>query len=573
MKRILSILFFCAPVFVIAQGTESVTTGEPMGSSQIVTGLPRAMVRSSKLSDQPVTKDTSVAVPSMTYSNLPGKADFNYDPEKIKAVSLMPKNLLPQLYRFYAKAGIGNYTMPLLDLYFNDLYNKKGTYGAKYHHLSSNAGIKNAGYSGFADNEIGVYGKTFIQKSELGGSIDYNRNMLHYYGFDPDSFKFSKDTTRQFFNYIGANAYYGTYYPDSVKINHREELKYYYFNDRYGANENYIHGSTKLNKRVGRELYGLNFDFNYNHFVPNVLFQGCTSCLEEKQLGSAQQNFLATLNPHIQSNGKNWVAKVGLAVAMDVYDGSSYFHFYPDVEFRYSLFHDILVPYAGINGGMKRNSYKLLVGQNPFIISDFQIQNTNNQINVYGGFKGTISSNLSFNTQIAFTKIQNMAFFVTDTLYSVENKFNVIYDNVDQLSINGQLNYQQSEKLKILARGEFFNYSTTNEVKAWMMPNFKVTLGGIYDLYDKIIVHGDVFVIGTRYAKSLRPVDGVTAGQGVYAIKLKPFVDVNLGVEYRYTKRISAFVNFNNIAAQRYQYWYKYPVMGINIMGGATFSF
>jgi hypothetical protein len=44
-------------------------------------------------------------------------------------------------------------------------------------------------------------------------------------------------------------------------------------------------------------------------------------------------------------------------------------------------------------------------------------------------------------------------------------------------------------------------------------------------------------------------------------------------VEYRYSKRISAFIQLNNIASQRYQRWYNYPVQPIQVMGGVTARF
>ncbi|HRE97245.1 MAG TPA: TonB-dependent receptor, partial [Flavobacteriales bacterium] len=143
------------------------------------------------------------------------------------------------------------------------------------------------------------------------------------------------------------------------------------------------------------------------------------------------------------------------------------------------------------------------------------------------------------------------------------------------LTMSGQLSYQQREKIKVILRGEYFRYKLENEAYAWNIPDLKVTLSGIYDLYDKIIVRADVFFVGQRYGRSLVVVDGgeQLEGQNIWAYRLKPFVDANLGVEYRYTKRISAFLNVNNIAASRYQYWYKYPVQSINVMGGFTVSF
>ena len=58
-----------------------------------------------------------------------------------------------------------------------------------------------------------------------------------------------------------------------------------------------------------------------------------------------------------------------------------------------------------------------------------------------------------------------------------------------------------------------------------------------------------------------------------YIYKLKPFIDMNLGAEYRYNKKVSAFIQFNNFTAKKYQFWTNFPVQSINIMGGVTLSF
>ena len=54
-------------------------------------------------------------------------------------------------------------------------------------------------------------------------------------------------------------------------------------------------------------------------------------------------------------------------------------------------------------------------------------------------------------------------------------------------------------------------------------------------------------------------------------IHLKSVGDINLGAEYRYSKMLSFFVNFNNIANMRYYRWEKYPSQRFNFMVGLTF--
>ena len=154
-----------------------------------------------------------------------------------------------------------------------------------------------------------------------------------------------------------------------------------------------------------------------------------------------------------------------------------------------------------------------------------------------------------------------------------------MYDNMDRTTFAGQISYKKSEKLKLFSKGEFFIYSLRDEAnKAWQMPNYKFTFSGWYDLADKIIVKSSIFLIGSRAAFSyLEPVNldpsEYEFSNNRYEYQLKPFIDMNLGLEYRYNKRISAFINFNNFAAKKYQRWTNYPVQSINIFGGATFTF
>jgi outer membrane receptor protein involved in Fe transport len=55
--------------------------------------------------------------------------------------------------------------------------------------------------------------------------------------------------------------------------------------------------------------------------------------------------------------------------------------------------------------------------------------------------------------------------------------------------------------------------------------------------------------------------------------KLKGYVDLNLGAEYRYNKRLGMFLDINNIAATRYFRYVNYPVYRLNVLAGVSYSF
>ena len=140
-------------------------------------------------------------------------------------------------------------------------------------------------------------------------------------------------------------------------------------------------------------------------------------------------------------------------------------------------------------------------------------------------------------------------------------------------TLEGSIYYQLSEKIKVDAIGRFNSYSTRNNSFAWNLPQIEVIVRGNYNLYDKFLVTLDMKYEGGRRALVYEDGKDVSLEDGQYAKKLGFIADVNLGVEYRYNKRISAFVQFNNLAAQRYQRWYNYPVQSFQVMGGFTFRF
>ena len=102
-------------------------------------------------------------------------------------------------------------------------------------------------------------------------------------------------------------------------------------------------------------------------------------------------------------------------------------------------------------------------------------------------------------------------------------------------------------------------------LKPWHMPEYEITLTTKYNLREKIIIGFDIFAISNRYAKDFY--------NPATPIKLKGTIDVNLGVEYRYNKLLSAFVKFNNIGAVKYSKWNQYPTQRFNALIGLSYSF
>jgi outer membrane receptor protein involved in Fe transport len=237
------------------------------------------------------------------------------------------------------------------------------------------------------------------------------------------------------------------------------------------------------------------------------------------------------------------------------------------------MFKDALIPYVALKGGLTQQSFYALTGVNEFALSHVELRNENKALEAVIGLKGTISKRIGFNVMASFANVKDRALFVKDTLHSAGNRFNVIYDTMNITTFEAALNYQLHEKIKLDLVGRYYSYNALNNTYAWNLPQVQVVLRGSYNLYDKFIFSADVNLEGGRKALVYATESGATLENGQYAVPLGFIADANLSVEYRYNKRISAFLNFNNIAAQRYKRWYNYPTQGLQAMAGVTFRF
>ncbi|MFM8241392.1 MAG: hypothetical protein ACKN86_01180 [Crocinitomicaceae bacterium] len=257
---------------------------------------------------------------------------------------------------------------------------------------------------------------------------------------------------------------------------------------------------------------------------------------------------------------------------MDIYSKTRPY-LYPKVEIKYSMFNDIFIPYVGINGELKQNSFRRFSELNPFIqIVQDSLRNENNLFNFYGGIKGTLSKRISFNAMASFGRHIGMGLFVNDSIKI--NTFKVVYDTVSIMKVEGSLSYQLDEKLKIDGIGRFYSYQTNNNAYAWNLPQLQFVLRGNYNLFKKFYFQLDSDLeFGRKALVYDSTLSGVSVEDGQYIVGLKPVLDFNLQTEYRYNSRVSAFLQFNNVATVRYNRYFNYPVQGFQVLGGITARF
>lgn len=540
----------------------------------------RTVENAYRLTVSPKIIDTTIAATNVNYPLLQLQYPTESEVGLIKpaAININPK--LPKLYNSYVKLGIGTELMPLGEFYYDSDRSRKFMYGAHIKHLSSFGNI--SGYAPAQFDRTGglIYGGINERRYTVRGDVHYRNQGLHYYGFPNDTL-FVADSIAQRYSDFGFSGSYASHIKDSAKLNYKLGLEYKNFlskkptaGDRsdWRARENFFGIRTGWMYKHQTEQYNVDFDILHNGYKYGTIGDTNVTALDS---GLVNNNTIVSIHPTIVTHLQNdrFKAKIGLNLLFNSQNGEVRPFIYPDLEVKYSMFNDIFIPYAGLSGGMTQNTFKHLASQNEFLIPNLDLRNESKAIDLYAGIKGTLSKRIGFNISGSFANIKNKALFVTDTLYAPGNAFRVIYDTMNVATLEGSISYQLSEKLKIDAIGRYMSYNPLSNSYAWNLPQTQVILRGSYNLFNKFLFNLDLDMEQGRKALVYEDGEGVTLENGQYIKDLGFIADANLGLEYRYNERISAFLQFNNLAAQSYMRWYNAPVQQFQVMGGVTFRF
>ncbi len=552
MKVFLKIIFLSLfPIFLFAQKGK-----EDLGDKEyiIVKDYKPVLGESYKISDLPEGDTASATPPVMDYNIRSKKLTSDYEAATIKAVKIKDEQLA-KLYRTYIKLGMGNYTTYSGDLYVNALRSKKGAVGLALNHFSGNPGLDDVGYAGFSKSHGGVYGKYFLENSTFSGDLDYDRDVVHYYGYDTGDTIINKDDIKQRFNKFGILLNYGSNYLSKDRLNYSASFGFSSISDLYDVSENDLLIAGKAWKRV--DNYLLNADLSFNYFS-KTLADG-----EKLSLNNNLNRSIVTFVPSITFDKEKYILVLGLNLGVEK-NRDSDVRLFPKIDLTLPIAENILYTFVGVNGNIVKNNYQTITKENPFVTSAVEPANTINKLELKGGINGNFSSMMSFVAMVKYTTIDQMQLYVNDSVYF--NKFNVMYIDGKELNLHAELSYKKSENFTATFRFDQYGYSMSQNEKAWHRPNTVMALLANYNFYDKLILNASIFAHGKYYVR-------LEDSLGYVSEKVNGYMDLNLGLEYRYSKILSLFFNANNLGFSRYYEWYNYPSERFNILGGIKYSF
>ena len=563
MKIVKSIIVLLVLSLVSKTAVAQVDTTTRYSESVIVVaGFDPVISDAFKISDRPVLRDTVVATPKFSYDVVPIKAPTQYQPMEINAARVMGEPLT-KLYRNLIKAGFGNYTTPYLDVHLMNTRSSKYAIGTNYRHLSSSGKIKEYAYAGYSDNDATAFGKYFFKKYTLDAAFDYKRRAVYFYGFKPEenpNYSYKKEDIKHVLNYYGAHANFSTNNVSPNAWQQRYGVKYHYFNNNFnhrevmGGFDGNIAKKMKLFKFSDTENLNIDFSTDYLNNKMDTL--------------ALIDNSLIKFSPSLSTKHKEYYVALGFkSVIRNQTASTSDFLFFPTIDARLVLVPRIISIFAGLDGDVNRYSFYEISDINPYVNPFVNLTYEVEKNKIFGGIQSNFSKQLGMRVELNTSTIDGMLFFLNDTSDVLMNRFNTVEDQLTKVNVNADVSFVSSDKLSFNLRTSYFQYTNKNEKNPWHMPSMVYSLTSFYNLQDKIIVRVDGLVTTGRLART-KDADGNLLNKS-----LDTSIDFNLGLEYRYTKLMSAFLNVNNISATRNYYFYQYPTQRINFILGVTYSF
>ncbi|MFM8916898.1 MAG: hypothetical protein ACKOGP_04045 [Bacteroidota bacterium] len=515
-----------------------------------------------KISDVPQSDTMVNYVPDMTYE-LP-KVRFNtiYTISPIKAVKVKDDNI-KKLYRGFVRGGYGTKNTPFIDAYFNSLRSKEYDAGAYVSHISSSGKVRGwEGFPGMSETSLGVFGSRFFSGNTLSGNIDFSRNSYHYYGYD-DTF-YEKADTKHRFTDIGGNILLGSNLENGSDTRYEAGLEFGNFADNTGHKEGRFVFDGSLYTKLGEFNAGGRILADVNKY-------------ESDSLGSLKRNIFK-IEPRFSRKFGRMELTAGLNIPIDANEKTKYY-LLPHVRLDLIVAKETISAFAQFSGDVERTSYRSLSKDNPFIgnLNGPALLNQRNNFDLQAGVNIKIENQLAFIGSFALTRIKDNAFFKNQqnieynpdsSIYRQLTEYDVIYDDNTRLKLHAELVYDQNEKSGISLAVDYESNKADTLDKPLFRPGFTLTAKGHYNIGEKIYTKASIAWVDSRYY--LKGFD--SQGQQEYGT-LDGYLDVSLGVDYRFSKVLSTFIQINNATASKYSRWYNYPSYRLGVFAGASYAF
>jgi len=556
---------------------------------EVIKAYQPSISESFKIGTNPQIRDTVLYTPTFSYSIEPATLPVEKNIQHLPVVKLgnPPRE---KANTGYVKAGLGYEITPYAEILINTPSSKNTNFGIHLFHYSSfpdvmlNSGIKTG--APFSRNRVNVSMKNTFRKALLDWEIGYDRSGYRYYGFPgTDSLAYrstEQDTTTLFNKKQAINEAHALF-----TLSNQHDARNFVYTGSLGYN--FLWNAT------GQTAHHGFFDGNF--LLKRDRFDGKLGALAEYfyqdsiinyYTGNANHQFIhVQLSPQVVFEREKWSLEAGFNLGTVIDDDTTaLFHISPKIRFTYRPIEGWLNLFAGSDGGFHTRQYAKAVNDNPYLNPSLEMKPGQEIIRVFGGLSGKVSRTISYIFDVDYRIYENQPFYYLsqyvfpDGHIHTDNLFQVQYDSFNQLRFGGKLRYS-SQNIRIGLEANYYTYSVTGQSPLTHLPDFDVSLEADFQITSRWSAHIDASVVGERLGElktwnnTWNPGTGkwdpVLSGTTLQT--LETIIDINLGVDYAFSKKLHFFLFADNILNQHFETWHGYNNRGIMIMAGAKYIF
>lgn len=530
------ILFFLAAFCSYSLLSQDLKTTE----IKVVEGFVPEIPEATRLNQKASFQDTVIAITEQEYILVEEKLNSNY---KIKPLNpAKVKNEKPSSFNPFEFYLIGGNLVRLKTIYnstreVNSAYGASMSYNSKLFKVNSRKA--NSSFS-----KLHLYFKKNISKHIITTNLDFEKNSGYTYGnekfIDENNFK-----TRFSYSKLSFKIY--------NKVLESKKLKYnttFFISDLNEFSENRIHLSTLMNKEIKNLPFSV--DFQLDNYMNYNSKQNIVSL-------EAQSIQIISISPSVSLQKFDIDFDVGIDVDYES-DGGG-LDVFPSFIAKKELVKDILLIAAGIQDNKYRNTFKSLSDENLYIHNQGtnQIIIANDTVldlksteakEFFVSMKNVLSKDEVFFGKLSLAKIENQQVFELNN-----NRFLVSYLDVAQLHIESEYERKINNIVDFSFAADYYYWKEKLPHKS----NLVIGIASSIDLRNKIILNPSLNYFSKRY-------DGVDQF-------LSPIMHINLHVDYKYSKGLTAYLQLKNINNSTNPFWKDYQSIGFHGAFGISYSF
>jgi hypothetical protein len=535
-KFLLVTVFILTAFSVVAQDTASKRTIE------ITSSFKPVLRNAAKINFNATPPAADTAKPRLTYS-IPSQNVFpGLGPVSLSPLALQADSNGAWKNSNFIKAGYGNLQTPYIQAGLS-FPAGKAKFNVLADHISSNGKLEDQDYS--RTNVKGFMFTPINQEVEFHASLGFSSDKYYQYGYDHTKFNYNRSDLQQRFSTVSGEAGIRNLVPTEFGLTYHPRLKVDVFGDNKNNSESNAVLDLPLEKFIGNS-FGLKLGFvgDLTRFSPDKR--------------NAINNNIFTIPVALALRTPNLKVIAGMTPSWD----NGNFKLLPNFMVDVPIVGEKWIILAGWISYFNKGSYQRLASINPYLAIPRQLLN-NRMIERYVGFKGTILDHLNYNAKLGYAEFRNVPLFINDTISG--RSFDIVFEEqLKAVQLQGELGLVEAERFSLTARFNWYKFnSQQTENRPWGLIPLEFSTNLRWNIIKDLWLTGDFFLWDGALYKNKNGTDGRSAGA----------IDLNAGLEFRITKQLFLWTQFNNIFNSKYQRWNQYDNYGFNMLVGGIFRF